>query len=88
MNLLGLYFFQCIYPAVSQNKQSEDESTTLAPLPPGSIEIVRIYQPPGVSNGVKLVWGVETKNLNLNITYGVHYGTGEENISGTNHNFH
>lgn len=54
------------------------------PSAPESIEIVRIYQSPGVGNAVKIVWGRKIQHLNLNITYGLHYGTDEENISGMN----
>lgn len=70
---------------ISQTDLSTDIATTLAPAAPESIEILKIFQPPGVGNGVKLVWGREFEKLKLNVTYGVHYGTDEENISGKEH---
>lgn len=68
--------------SVPLTTEPNDITTTLRVSAPESIEIVRIFQPAGVANGVKIVWGREVGNLNLNVTYGVHYGTDDENLSG------
>lgn len=80
-----MFYFQsvCVSLTISPARQLNEENTSIAPTTTRSVEILKIFQPPGVGNGVKLVWGRETAESNLNHTYGVHYGTDEENISGT-----
>ncbi|CAH1116481.1 unnamed protein product [Phaedon cochleariae] len=46
-----------------------------------SIEILRVILPPGIGNAVKLVWGRKLDDMNLNITYGVHYAKDGEELT-------
>ncbi|CAG9859869.1 unnamed protein product [Phyllotreta striolata] len=49
---------------------------------PITIEILRVYVPPGIGNAVKLVWGREyDDDVGLNATYGVHYAKDGQDLT-------
>lgn len=62
---------------------NEEQDNTDAPVERGpiSIEILEIFVPPGVGNAVKLVWGRQFDNRNLNTTYNVYYGVDGEQLT-------
>ncbi|XP_056638824.1 uncharacterized protein LOC130446532 isoform X2 [Diorhabda sublineata] len=49
-------------------------------IPIISVEILRVVLPPGIGNAVKLIWGRKLYDLNLNVTYGVHYGKNDDEL--------
>ncbi|XP_050504566.1 uncharacterized protein LOC114337879 [Diabrotica virgifera virgifera] len=65
----------------STSEKDITDSTSTGTYPLESVEILCIYIPPGIGNAVKLVWGLKLNDLNLNVTYGVHYGKDDEDFT-------
>lgn len=65
----------------SESFTTESISTSESMLP-FTIEILGIYVHPGIGNAVKLVWGRQLDNVNLNMTYAVHYAKDGEDLNG------
>nr|XP_023028195.1 uncharacterized protein LOC111516249 [Leptinotarsa decemlineata] len=65
-----------LFPYETSHVDTSTDGTT-----PISIEILRIILPPGIGNAVRLVWGRKLDDMNLNITYGVHYGKDGEDLT-------